>query len=569
LVIPTIVMGGKIDNDAKVSEQLELIETILSFGFQQAPPEWKRLKDGLERIDNDNGSRLTMTIEVESLPWDFFYDQVSDPDAEVLLEKLETLVEGRQIAITIGMLEDYLVVAFSESYEDVDALAEPESKLIDTEEMKLVRDHATDKVIGINYASDAMNGVNFKVNLENYFSKNFGLLVSQAQTQLDNMIEYADDDEAAKYEAILEILDQVPADLEWLDDTIRQHVPEFKGQTGVVVAHDDGFEMWSHSRTENVVWDDQSKLTVLEQLGGTPIGFMAARRQYHPEYFDSARLIVQKLRSYLEQAAIDPIMDGEGLRKAEVILNDIYPLIAKIADAIETDLIPSTKDGQVAVVLSEPKIKANQWFADMPPSETELPFPELAAVIGVSDAELLVGGLKKVFDACDELVDAARKLDPNMIPDDYTVPRPMSKDGVHGKTYYVPIPDDCPVPETMAPQAVFGKSFAYINFSEPQLEAIAKPTKLDVVTDFLKSDEDLGAAVYLNLGKLFSEYKPWANFGVEQIGQDEIDPPRPDMDPITKADILEVYEAFTKIGELISVETGTESGTVAHARYFK
>ena len=116
---------------------------------------------------------------------------------------------------------------------------------------------------------------------------------------------------------------------------------------------------------------------------------------------------------------------------------------------------------------------------------------------------------------------------------------------------------------------MFAKDFAYFTYSGPQLTAILKPTPLADTSSFIKEHKSIAAVMYVDAGRIFEQFKPWVLYAADQENQDIAVPARDGFPAVTKSDLLELYDAFTKIGELVSVEYGSESGSFGHIRQFR
>ncbi len=566
IVVPTLMFGGKVSNKDLALQQIDILEAIITLAINQVP-QLAPLQESLKRVEGESGTRLTLTLTADMIPWD---QMAQNPDVSELVSKAELLLHDREISLSIGMFNDYFIVAITESAEDIDALNEVEESILDSDEFELVRSKAQLPVLGIGYASDAMADANFQMNLQDYFSKNFGRIIAPIQSTISSQMNFTEDeDELEKLESILDLLDSLPDELEWLDEQIGQHVPDFKGQTSVAVGHADGIESWVESRMEPVALEYSESLPVLQHLGGNPIGFVALKSQHHPEYFETARLIVRKVKSYLDRLVVSGVLDEDDEMKLDLVLQKAWPILVEFADTIEQDFIPATADGQFALVINEPQIVAKQWFKDMPPSDSDLPLIEIGEIWGVSDSEKLINGYERLYKVFDQVVDFVREQDENAIPEGYTVPRPESRDNPVGKNYFYKIPDECPVPETMALQALFTEDFAYYTYSDPQIKQLAKTTPLATRADFIAAEENLGSVAYIDFGRFFGGFKPWVLYGANLAPEDVIIPGQDGFPEIRKSDILELLGAFEKCGELISVDSGNDTGSTSHSRYFR
>lgn len=563
--VPTVVFGGKVSNKDLATEQISMLGGFLSVILGQSPPPFDAIGQGYKFVDDATGTRLSLTLKPSMVPWEAFaqFEEISN--------ELKRLSEGRAFTITIGMLQDYLLVSISESPEDILALLDVSDSLLESDNLSLVREKSKLSVLGVSYLSDDWAEANFDMNLRDYFSRNVGGLLVALNDQMISGLEFSDDEEETeKLQKTVSILQSLPDDLSWLDEQIGQHVPKFRGGTAVAVATADGAEGWNQYRTASVIWDSQASLPVLDQLGGKPLAFIAGRRQYHPEYFETCRRIVQKVHTYLEKVVDAGIVeDEEDAEQLDLLMEKGWPLLAKFADIIEQDIIPSTKDGQFAVALTESNVKEKKFANDMPESKVALPLPEFAKIIGTNDSAKLIDGFEKLYGLGDEVVTVIREADPNAIDESFNIERPESRSNPAGQNYFYPVPKQIGIPDSILPQALFTKEFAYFSYSNPQVAALVKKTPLSVTSSFIKEHKSIAASVYLDAGRIFLQFRPWLVYAMEQEKKEVIVPARDEYPELTKSDVLEIYDAFTKSGEFISVETGSDAGGVAHWRSYR
>ncbi len=565
--VPTIVMGGKIKDKQAALQKIDELEAIMTIGLQNVP-NVSRILDGLNREEDDRGTRLSITLDSAMVPWEEIQTR-GNPLVEDMIDKAQELLEDRQISIVIGMLDDYLIFAISESSTDILNLGGSAS-LFGRDEFAVAASKNKSPILGVAYVSDAMSEISFELNLSDYFSRNLGPLITAAEIELEQKLD-SDDDDPDMIEAQLDLLSRIPEDLEWIDDQIAELVPEFKGQTVVTVAKANGIESWSHNRTSSELLESDSSLPILEQLGGNPVAFIAGRREFHPEYFETARLIVRKVHQYLEEAADSGAISEEDTPKFDFVLDSCWPLLVEFADVIEQDFIPATEDGQFAFVWNESKISAKQWLKEMPASDEALPLIELAKIVGVNDREQLISGFDRLYSLADQALELARLMDDEAkIPEGYEIPRPLSDETTAGTKYYYEIPDDCPVPETMAPQAVFGENFAYFSYSQPQADAITKSTPLKNRANFIKQHDSIEGLAYFDYARVFEQLRPWAKYGIFLNRRDVVLPSMEGFPEVRRQDLLDLYGAFEKFGELVTVQSGTDDdGSMIHSRYFE
>jgi hypothetical protein len=544
--VPMVVAGFKIEDQDRVLMHLDQLEGIVQFGLGNVP-QLAPLAESLERVETDRGTRLVMTLSSEMIPWDQIPQ--NDEQTEEVIEKMQELMEGRQIVFSIGQLDEYFVFAVSDSAEAIENLGEGES-LASHPDMKPLKDYESKTITGIGYVSDHFSDLNFQATLHNYFSKMGNQLLPALES------EFGDE--------LPEFLEPLQDDLAWLDSEIGAHVPEFKGQLGISYMTEKGEEGVVHSRTKAVMLDGSKKLDILSHVSGKPLMFWAFRNQNRPEYFQTARRIVQKVKNYLDGLAKSDFLEDNQKQQLEMVLENVWPLLKELADVWEEKFLPAMADGQHAMVMTQGNLTSKQWAPDMPPSDEELPLPELAGIHSLSDQQLMIAGFVELFEIIDEGLALASTLHPNEIPSGIVVPRPEENSISKGSKYSYPIPDNCPAPKTMAPQAVFKDSFMILSYSDQLSESLAKSVSLGVGTDVIATDKPMASAAYLDFGGITAMFRPWIRYALLQSNGDlesNVVPEQGAFPGITGDDVLEVWDCLRFAGSMSSTTTMNEDGS--------
>jgi len=551
LEIPLVVEGFKVADKDRVLDKIDQLEGLLRFGLGSIP-EAAPFAEGLERIEDSRGTRLAWSIDSAMFPWELMSDS-GDPD---IIEKVQDLLDERQVCFTIGLLDGYLIFALSESQEDVSNLGGSES-LLAHEDMKPVKEVTSKTVTSVSYVSDAYMDAYFQTNLQDFFTKNSKAVLKQIENQVEG--------------DLLEILQNVPEDLAWLDETIDDLVPDFKGQTAFSYLSDVGAESVVYNRMEDVVFDALKPLPILEHVGKDPLLFISFRLQDHPEYFATARKIVQKLKGYAVAYLESDYGNQENRAKEKAVFEKAWPLLTELADLWEKKFLPAMRDGQHALVLQAGNLENTQWWKDMPVSTKPLPLPEVALVTGLSSKSGMVEAYDGLFKWFDRYLEVVREAAPESVPAQYQIPRPEESKVTIGDRYSYAIPDDCPVPKTMAPQAIFTDNFMVACYSDLQAQSLATGEKLSINNPMLQSKEPKAMAVYVHVGKLTQLALPWIVYGIETQteGLDAVLTPEDGSMPEVKyQDIVDLWKTLGSLGEATaSTVAGEGRGTIVRSRF--
>ena len=563
LTIPTLVIGARCKEEDLALGKLDQLEALLQFGVASSSEGALILKH-LDRIDDARGNRLQLRLDGTQIPWDSIpTNEAFDEEAK---DNVREIVEKKSITVTIGMLDGCFILGLSPSAKALLELGKGKS-ILEHPDMQPVRAALSRPLTSVSYSSDAMAKATFEATLNNFFSRNVSANIAQFLPLLNEDSEIRD------------LVTDLVSDCYWLDESIANLVPEFKGTTSLSYLTADGWERHDYTRTKDVVSDASSPLISLEHMGGDPMMFVAGRLQDRPEYFQLSRKIVQKLKTRFDEACeldwsqvisdnepvVNSLWPGMNWDSAELNENidtmkdtadTFWPYLVRLADTWEKKILPAMT-GEHAIVLSSGNLAARQWFKDMPPSVDPLPLPELAVVSGIKNKSMYLDACEDLFKICDEIVESLREQEPESIPVDYKVPRPIKSESKLGEKYGYAIPADCPVPKEMMPQVLFAGDYMIKSYSDKQSEVLAGVNRLLIGEGIIVPSAKQSSASYVDLGRIFEFARPWVRYalieGMESIEDSLLDASLPNNYDLTGTDLLSAWEVLSKIGEFSSV----------------
>jgi hypothetical protein len=557
LVVPTLLSGGKCNDEDRALTKIDQLETgLFALGFNE---EAAKLLKNLKRVEDSRGNRLVWTYSGKQVPWDSI--PTNDVFDEEMKDSLQKVAEKKAFCITIGLLDGFFVVGVGPTPEAIESLGKGKT-VLENADMEPVRNAMSKSLTSVSFVSDALSKANFNSSLKNFFSRNVAANLMQAAQQLDEASELRD------------FTKDVVTDCKWVDESIGKLVPEFKGSTSVGYLTETGWEQHFYYRTKDVVTDSTQPLLALEHVGGDPMLLVTLRFQKHPEYFQLVREIAKRFKTRLDAAAeLDwsELDIDNGSEETVENINLAWPFLARLADTWEKKFLPSMS-GEHTIVMSAGNLSSKQWVKDMPPSEDELPLPEFAAVTGVTDTSLFKSGFEDLFAILDDVVVAVRNKHPESIPEAYKIPRPVQSNIAAGEKFGYPIPEDCPVPPEMMPQGLFSGTNVVFSYSDKQAIALAQVKKLALGSDYIDPQAKQSSASYVHLGRVIEFARPWVRYGLtesmaslddslldesaaESIGEYQL----------TGKDLLGLWTVLGKIGEFSSTATLTPQG-VTHVR---
>jgi hypothetical protein len=505
VVIPNTLLGFKIKSTEIAEKQLQRLELLITRALAaNAPPLVERLKR--EKIAG--GNFLTLTIEGDLIPWDDI------PWAEIEAEagqfdKLRNKLRQLKLSISIGIKDGYLLVAIGNSNEYLAKLGTG-PLLIDTPGCKPLLAHLGPDLWSVNYQNRAI-----RITLS-YFSK------ESAQGYADIL-----------YAMLLET--ELPEDLKArLEKDLKAMTSDIKGlvpETGPMLSWTkrvpQGIESWLYDWSENLYADGSKPLTILEHIGGNPLLVTAGRGKYRPQDYDLVVKWAKTGYGYFEEFVL-PQIPADERSQVETVLDRVLPLWKRFDDIVRTQLMPAGEDSQSALVLDR-KTESKHWIGPMPPSDTPLPFFELAIVSGISDAEKLKAGVNGIRGIVDDVIKIAKDLNPGEIPENFELPAPRSRPLGQGTVWWYDIPaqiqDQLALDKQILPHWGLVKSVAVVGTSPRQTALIFSGAPF-AANSYLREaiEKPLSNVTMIQIGGLLDTFVPWIDYGFN-LGLQEIDAP--------------------------------------------
>jgi len=573
LTVPVFMFGAKCKDIDLALGKIDQLEAVIQLGIS-AEPNLSLAFKNFGRVDDARGDRLQLRLDGSQIPWDDIPTNAAFTDE--LLAKIREKVDKKSITLIVGMFDGFFVVGAGPSSKALLELGKAKS-MLENPELEVVKEMATSSLISVGYSSDALSRATFDAILNNFFSRNVVNFIGPVLGEIES--------DSAIRDFAMELLE----DSKWMDESIAKLVPESKGATTYSVLTADGWERHVYLRTKNAIADFSAPLGMLDHMGADPMMFASLRLQNKPEYFQLARKIVQKVKLRMDQGyeldwselgaasslvdVLRPILswfnsdwDWDSILETENLKSTLdigWPFVVRVADLWENRFLPSMS-GEHAVVLTGGNLASKQWLKDMPPSVDPLGLPELAALCGLKDRNMMQGAFEELFKICDDMVEAIRTNVPGLIPIEYKIPRPARTQSNFGEVFGYAIPWDYPVPKEMMPQALFADNLMIDSYSSKQTESLAAVSKLNSGKGIIDPSAKLSSASYINVGRIFEFARPWIRYalteGIESMDDSLLDGTLPENYELTGKDLLSAWSVLIKIGEFASVSSSTPNG---------
>jgi hypothetical protein len=483
--VPDLVFGFKLGDTKRAEAQIKRLEKFLTDQANQFPP----LKEGLKREKLAGGDFLTLTLDGSLVPWQripFKDFEQKEGEFDKLVKKLSEL----KLQICLGLRDGYLLFALGESTAVLKKLGGGQ-RLADRAELKPLARHADKRLTSISYASQAFNAKTQ--------GGQFDSLIKQAENVLPQL---GITDEQR---------DRIRKDLA----NVAKGMENIAAKAGAVVEcaflTDRGTEGFSYDYGEHGLRDGSKPLTLLNHVGGSPLLAIAGRTRFSPESYQTFVKGIKTLNGHFEEIVL-PKLDADKREKYEQVAKVFHPLLQRLDKATGTLLLPALADGQKAFVI-DGKLTSKQWIQALPPTDKPLPIPELAVVVGVSDAAKLRKAFAEYRAVINEMMAKLHELQGD-IPD-IQIPEPQTSKLKNGTMYSYPLPQELGIDSQLLLNAGLSDKVAVVTLSQKHTERLLAATPLKANSRLLaETSKPLAGASYCNWEGMVTMLTPWVEYGV-------------------------------------------------------
>lgn len=532
--VPELVFGFRVKDTKTAETQLKRLEEVLEPLMAQAPPP---LKDRLQKIKVKGKTFLSLALDGKMVPW----DRIPIADVEEKEGEYKDLVKkltGLKLSISLGVRDNYVLLAIGESLDALERLGGKGAKLADRPELKPLAKFADKKIASVGYVSkDLMSRVMTK-------PEDIDALAEIGKQFLESSpLAEAQRKRAAK-------------DIDALAKDVKSVLIEPGAIFGFSFLTDNGQESYSYNHMKVPGKVQAEPLTLLNHVGGNPIFALIGRSAYEPQRYQSCVKWIKILYSHAEEFGLSQVPEG-GKEAYQQVSKLIFPLLNRLDEITGKMLLPALADGQMALVL-DAKWKSKKWHMMAPGTPAAMPLPEFALVLGVSDAALLTKSMAEYRKLVNDALVVARQLSQGQVPE-IQAPPPQTEEGKGGTLFFYPIPEILGLDKQVTPTAGLGEKVAVLALSKESAERLLASKPLKVESGPLADPKKpLLAAVYFNWPALVDAATPWVEFGVQMAtmrGGAAIEGKRGGPKP---EEILEQAQALL---EILKVYKGSTSGT--------
>ena len=512
LKVPSAVIGFKVSDGDRVKRQIDRLEALVQQRIQEQSPE---LKDRFKRESIGDASFLTLNLDGSLVPWTEVLkgDAVPANQKEQIISKLKEM----ELTVALGLWNDYLLISLAETLEPLRSLGTGKL-LVDRKEFAALDNARGKPVTGISYVSG-----------------DFLRRASSVDQQIDQMAN-----------AVKAVLPMVPIaedvkvgvqiNVDSFAEQWKARLPKLGSIMSYQYSTDDGFESFKYNWGE-IRLDGSRPLSILNHIGGAPIGYTAFRQKPDVKAYDFSVKWFGTLMNYAERIAV-PFLDAEQRDLFVKIQTAMTPLVERLDKVNREKLIPAFADGQSAIVLDA--ILGDGWIASMPPAEQPLPFPVVSYVAGLDNANFLEAGVAEYFDVLQTAITDLATIMPEQVPPMQLTP-PQQADAGDATLYYYPLPSVAGVDKRIAPNSGVSDDLMVMSLMPEMSRRLLKSQTLERTDQLPTLERPLAAAFEFNLAAFVDTARPWIEYGFS-ISADQAVVDKSVLDQVNV--ILDVIQCF-------------------------
>ncbi|MHB8897653.1 MAG: hypothetical protein ACYC6Y_02780 [Thermoguttaceae bacterium] len=525
--IPTAVMGFSVEDQQRATVHVGKLEGFLSLLTLMQP----QFTGRVVRQEVEGSQFLTLTLDGKMIPWDDVpLDKLRELEShEGDVDKIVEKVTQLKLVVAFGVREGYLMMAMTDSLENLAKLGKGDG-LLSRPELAVVKKHADQRLTGISYAS-----------------KDFVSRVSMSPQDLDELLKVGDS--ALKQLPLQdEAKERIRKDATELVKDLKRLIPKPGAAVGCSFLTDKGMEAYSHSWTENKVFNGSGALDLLNHVGGDPLLAIVWREHEYPKVYDRIVHWVRIGHKYFEEFAVPEMSEGDRAKYRKLV--ELGQPLCKDLDRVNRESLIPAFDGQGAIVV-DARLKSKKIAADVPETNEAMPLLEPAVVVGIKDSQAMRDaylGYQKFFN---ELLEVARQMDDEgKIPDDYQIPWPEASDEGGKATLSYAFPGEWGVDKQIRPNAVLVDKLAVVTASDSHSARLLKAAPLAASGALADPAKARAVAVMFNWAATVDAVRPWVRLAARETAKKQLqvedDDPKIDAIVAQAETVLDVLKAIRR-----------------------
>lgn len=538
--IPTTVVGFRLNNEENARTLLDALQGALQLGLQQIP-ELAPLAKQITRKDFKDGQALSITLSTALIPMEKL-----DPGVKDLLGGLIEGLEGRKLVLSFGIRAKTLLMSISEEVSPILTFGTGET-LVNHERLKVLLDNMPGDLRSISYTSKAWRESQWDATYGSYFQNiadQFASAVSSEESEAVDIEEWQQ-----------EIMD----DAAELDARIGDLEVEFDATVSWSFASDVGMEGMTYDWTENVLLENAKPMSIIKHAGTKPLFMVAVKEQAQPLMGELMTELMERAPEHIRRFITLAEEDEEEREQALKMLEGAWPLVEEAYSVAVSEILPALDEREglfsVAAQWTTPEL-----MVDLPPPSKPLPLPEVAIAMSLRNRDQFLSGCKELYGVFDKVVDLVRELQPESLPDGYTVPRPEQEE-LAGSTRFYYQEFSQGAFEGFEPQVIVSNDTVVVGYSARQALDLIQEKPLATRPAWLSPEMPVASVSLFDMAGMVDAVSPWLEFGFQLVLGDLDTPVSREDGPIpTGGDIVQIWECLSSLGKVAATTVIDDEG---------
>ncbi len=541
--IPTTVMGFRLSEDGNARSQLDQLEGLLRIGGGQVD-ELKPFLEKLKRRDLKDGQTLTISLDTSLIP----LEQVGENEREAVTKVIE-LFEGRNVSLTVGVKANMLLLAFGEGTNLLEGLGAPAGeRLLDHKSMETLQQADLKELRSVVYASESWRQSQWKANFGNYFknlSMQMGVALESAADEIPEVEQWKEDIEEGA---------------QWLDDKLLEMAPLYGDMLAWSRAIPGGMEGFTYDWSKNVFLKNSNPLRILQHAGAKPLMMLGMKQAEIPALMEIFDYVLANTPEHARRFIQSAEQDEEERALALKVFDRAWPLVEQAAEILCDQIGPALNERETVFSM------AAGWTTrdlgnSLPAADEPLSLPELAIACRLTDREQFTEGCVELYEVFDRAVELVRELEPDSVPANYTIPRPVEETIGGATSYSYAELSEAVGLEGFKPQVVVSDKAIVIGYSDRQVRDMIDAKPLTTRPAWLTDETPVAAVTYVDYAGIFAAARSWIQYGMALSDVPMDDPVFPASGPVpTGNDILKIWDCFSSAGIAAATSTTDKDG---------
>lgn len=545
--LPTTIIGFRLTDANLAAQQLDALEGILRAVASQ-DDDLRPFIEKLRRTELADGQTLTITLDASLIPLDRL-----DEDQREVADKALELLEGRSFSVSFGVRNNLLLIGMGEQVDLLEQVGQAEDLLIDHPRMSVLKDAEVSDLRSVSFVSQRWRQTQWDANFAHYFRN----LMVQLSVAIDSEAEQIADAEQWKAELL--------ADANRLDEFVGQMAPQYGDALGWSSAITSGSEGWGYDWSDNMWFENDNPLQILEHAGADSLLLMAFKQRSLPALEGLCEFVMQRIPVHAERFIATAEQNEEEREVALEVFRKGWPLVEEAAEILHTKISPALDDNETLISMAASWM-TRELGSELPVADQPLPIPEIALACKLRDRELFLDGCQDLYGVFDKVVALVRETEPDALPANYVVPRPIEDNIGEATTYYYEEIAGTGSLSGFKPQLAIADDVVILGYSDRQVRDMLEPKVLATRPAWLTDETPVAVVSYVDYGGILGAFRPWMTFGISMTGMPLNEPLFAAEGPVpTGNDLLQIWDTFSAAGIAAATASVSDAGpTIVH-----